>query len=119
MCIKIDLFSHSHDYNIPTMCLLQLVNAGEDVLLFYNDPASFETLVRLMRNYVPQSGDVSSALDYHIELVRLLAYCTEGKNVFTEIHCHALLPLDDIVKVVTHPDCIPEVCCLCHTYAVF
>jgi len=101
------------------MCLLQLVNAGEDVLLFYNDPASFETLVRLMRNYVPQSGDVSSALDYHIELVRLLAYCTEGKNVFTEIHCHALLPLDDIVKVVTHPDCIPEVCCLCHTYAVF
>ncbi|KAK2174947.1 hypothetical protein NP493_759g01031 [Ridgeia piscesae] len=87
----------------------ELVNAGEDVLLFYNDPASFETLVRLMRNYVPQSGDVSSALDYHIELVRLLAYCTEGKNVFTEIHCHALLPLDDIVKVVTHPDCIPEV----------
>ncbi|KAI0241211.1 Inositol 1,4,5-trisphosphate receptor type 1 [Lamellibrachia satsuma] len=84
----------------------ELVNAGEDVLLFYNDTASFDTLVQLMRNYVPE---VSSPLDYHIELVRLLAYCTEGKNVFTEIHCHALLPLDDIVRVVTHPDCITEV----------
>ena len=34
-----------------------------------------------------------SALRYHIELVKLLAYCTMGKNVFTEIKCHSLLPL--------------------------
>jgi len=32
-----------------------------------------------------------------------------GKNVNTEIKCHSLLPLDDIVAVVSHPDCIPEV----------
>lgn len=38
----------------------------------------------------------------------LLAVCTEGKNVYTEIKCHSLLPLDDIVQVVTHPDCTPE-----------
>lgn len=32
-----------------------------------------------------------------------------GKNVFTEIKCHSLLPLDDIVKMVVHRDTIPEV----------
>lgn len=32
-----------------------------------------------------------------------------GKNVNTEIKCHSLLPLDDIVAIVSHPDCIPEV----------
>lgn len=46
---------------------------------------------------------------YHVELVKLLACCTMGKNVNTEIKCHSLLPLDDIVAVVSHPDCIPEV----------
>ncbi len=39
----------------------------------------------------------------------LLACCTEGKNVYTEIKCHSLLPLDDIVRVTSHPDCLPEV----------
>ena len=34
--------------------------------------------------------------------VRLLACCTMGKNVYTEIKCHSLLPLDDIVTMVCH-----------------
>lgn len=46
---------------------------------------------------------------YHIELVNLLAELTEGKNVYTEIKCHSLITLDDIVSVVTHPECIIEV----------
>ena len=46
---------------------------------------------------------------YHIELVNLLACCTMGKNVYTEIKCHSLLPLDDIVNMVCHADTIPEV----------
>jgi len=38
-----------------------------------------------------------------------------GKNVYTEIKCHSLLPLDDIVAMVSHQDCIPEVhCCTCY-----
>lgn len=53
--------------------------------------------------------DESGPLVYHITLVELLAACTEGKNVYTEIKCNSLLPLDDIVRVVTHDDCIPEV----------
>lgn len=51
---------------------------------------------------------------YHISLVELLAACAEGKNVYTEIKCTSLLPLEDVVRVVTHEDCITEVCvCVC------
>ncbi|XP_066519930.1 inositol 1,4,5-trisphosphate-gated calcium channel ITPR1 isoform X4 [Hoplias malabaricus] len=88
--------------------MAELVTAGEDVLVFYNDRASFQTLVQMMR-LERERIDENSALRYHIHLVELLALCTEGKNVYTEIKCNSLLPLDDIVRVVTHEDCIPEV----------
>ncbi|XP_012587548.1 PREDICTED: inositol 1,4,5-trisphosphate receptor type 1 [Condylura cristata] len=85
----------------------KLVNSGEDVLVFYNDRASFQTLVQMMRSE-RERADEDGPLVYHIHLVELLAVCTEGKNVYTEIKCNSLLPLDDIVRVVTHEDCIPE-----------
>ncbi|XP_017160266.1 inositol 1,4,5-trisphosphate receptor type 1-like isoform X2 [Poecilia reticulata] len=88
--------------------MAELVNAGEDVLVFYNDRASFQTLVGMMRSERDRM-DENSPLRYHIHLVELLAVCTEGKNVYTEIKCNSLLPLDDIVRVVTHDDCIPEI----------
>ncbi|MEQ2210964.1 Inositol 1,4,5-trisphosphate receptor type 1, partial [Xenoophorus captivus] len=88
--------------------MAELVNAGEDVLVFYNDRASFQTLVQMMRSERDRM-DENSPLRYHIHLVELLAVCTEGKNVYTEIKCNSLLPLDDIVRVVTHEDCIPEI----------
>uniref|UniRef100_A0A8C5WW41 Inositol 1,4,5-trisphosphate receptor n=1 Tax=Laticauda laticaudata TaxID=8630 RepID=A0A8C5WW41_LATLA len=90
------------------MVMTELINGGEDVLVFYNDRASFPTLLHMMcseRDRVDESGP----LVYHITLVELLAACTEGKNVYTEIKCNSLLPLDDIVRVVTHDDCIPEI----------
>lgn len=87
---------------------LQLVNVGEEVLVFYSDPQSFNSLVDMMQGE-RERLDESGPLLYHINLVELLACCTEGKNVYTEIKCHSLLPLDDIVRVVTHPDCISEV----------
>lgn len=86
----------------------KLVNVGEEVLLFYNDRASFATLVKYMESERARL-DQSGPLNYHIHLVKLLASCTEGKNVYTEIKCHSLLPLDDIVRVVSHPSCVPEV----------
>lgn len=86
----------------------QLINGGEDVLVFYNDRASFPILLHMMCSERDR-GDESGPLAYHITLVELLAACTEGKNVYTEIKCNSLLPLDDIVRVVTHDDCIPEV----------
>lgn len=86
----------------------QLVNVGEEVLVFYSDPQSFNSLVDMMQGE-RERLDEAGPLLYHINLVELLACCTEGKNVYTEIKCHSLLPLDDIVRVVTHPDCISEV----------
>ncbi|XP_020277879.1 inositol 1,4,5-trisphosphate receptor isoform X1 [Pseudomyrmex gracilis] len=90
------------------MVMQELVQAGEDVLIFYNDRSSFNHFVEMMRSERHRM-DESSPLQYHVELVKLLACCTMGKNVNTEIKCHSLLPLDDIVAVVSHPDCIPEV----------
>lgn len=90
------------------MLSLQLINGGEDVLIFYNDRASFPSLLHMMCSE-RERGDDSGPLAYHVTLVELLAACTEGKNVYTEIKCNSLLPLDDIVRVVTHDDCIPEV----------
>ncbi|CAH2278455.1 inositol 1,4,5-trisphosphate receptor type 2 isoform X1 [Pelobates cultripes] len=88
--------------------MTELINGGEDVLIFYNDRASFPILLQMMCSE-RDCADEGGALAYHITLVELLAACTEGKNVYTEIKCNSLLPLDDIVRVVTHDDCIPEV----------
>ncbi|XP_073839343.1 inositol 1,4,5,-trisphosphate receptor isoform X2 [Musca autumnalis] len=90
------------------MVMQELINAGEEVLVFYNDKSSFNQLVHMMQTQkTPLSDD--SPLKYHVELVKLLACCTMGKNLYTEIKCNNLLSLDDIVAVICHPACIPEV----------
>nr|Q8WSR4.1 RecName: Full=Inositol 1,4,5-trisphosphate receptor; Short=ApIP3R [Patiria pectinifera]BAB84088.1 inositol 1,4,5-trisphosphate receptor [Patiria pectinifera] len=91
------------------MVMAELVNAGEDVLLFYNDKASFQMFINMMRTE-RERMDASSPSQYRHQPWTLLGLaCTEGKNVYTEIKCHSLLPLDDIVRVATHEDCLPEV----------
>ncbi|XP_028159204.1 inositol 1,4,5-trisphosphate receptor, partial [Ostrinia furnacalis] len=90
------------------LVMQEMVNAGEDVLVFYNDKASFNNFIQMMRQY-KLTNEMPEALTYHIQLVKLLTCCTMGKNVYTEIKCHSLLPLDDIVAMITHPQCIPEV----------
>lgn len=87
---------------------VQLVNGGEDVLVFYNDRSSFPVLLQMMGSERDRT-DEDGALAYHNTLVELLAACTEGKNVYTELKCNSLLPLDDIVRVVTDIHCVPEV----------
>lgn len=87
----------------------QLTNAGDDVVVFYNDKASLAHLLDMMKAARDGVED-HSPLMYHISLVDLLAACAEGKNVYTEIKCTSLLPLEDVVSVVTHEDCITEVC---------
>ncbi|XP_040008243.1 inositol 1,4,5-trisphosphate receptor type 3 isoform X4 [Xiphias gladius] len=90
------------------MIMTELTNAGEDVVVFYNDKASFNVMLELMAESREGVGE-NSPLRYHISLVELLAACAEGKNVYTEIKCTSLLPLEDVVRVVTHEDCITEV----------
>ncbi|XP_036388451.1 inositol 1,4,5-trisphosphate receptor type 3 isoform X2 [Megalops cyprinoides] len=90
------------------MIMTELTNAGEDVVVFYNDKSSFATMLELMAES-REGVQEKSPLRYHISLVELLAACAEGKNVYTEIKCTSLLPLEDVVRVVTHEDCITEV----------
>ncbi|KAM6930006.1 inositol 1,4,5-trisphosphate-gated calcium channel ITPR3 [Lycodopsis pacificus] len=90
------------------MIMTELTNAGEDVVVFYNDKTSFNLMLELMADSREGVAE-SSPLRYHISLVELLAACAEGKNVYTEIKCTSLLPLEDVVRVVTHEDCITEV----------
>ncbi|KAJ8386368.1 hypothetical protein AAFF_G00170730 [Aldrovandia affinis] len=90
------------------MIMTELTNAGEDVVVFYNDKTSFAKMLELMAES-REGVQEQSPLRYHISLVELLAACAEGKNVYTEIKCTSLLPLEDVVRVVTHEDCITEV----------
>ncbi|XP_036879707.2 inositol 1,4,5-trisphosphate-gated calcium channel ITPR3 isoform X2 [Manis javanica] len=90
------------------MIMTELTNAGDDVVVFYNDKASLANLLDMMKTARDGVED-HSPLMYHISLVDLLAACAEGKNVYTEIKCTSLLPLEDVVSVVTHEDCITEV----------
>ncbi|XP_042540303.1 inositol 1,4,5-trisphosphate receptor type 3 isoform X1 [Dipodomys spectabilis] len=90
------------------MIMTELTNAGEDVVVFYNDKTSLAHLLDMMKA-AHDGVEEHSPLMYHISLVDLLAACAEGKNVYTEIKCTSLLPLEDVVTVVTHEDCITEV----------
>ncbi|MEE6493007.1 hypothetical protein FKM82_016698 [Ascaphus truei] len=90
------------------MIMTELTNAGDDVVVFYNDKASFASMLEMMAA-AREGVEENSPLMYHISLVDLLAACAEGKNVYTEIKCTSLLPLEDVVRMVTHEDCITEV----------
>ncbi|KAM3839836.1 inositol 1,4,5-trisphosphate-gated calcium channel ITPR3 isoform 2-T2 [Vipera latastei] len=90
------------------MIMTEITNAGDDVVVFYNDKTSLANMLEMMT--AARDGiEENSPLMYHISLVDLLAACAEGKNVYTEIKCTSLLPLEDVVRVVTHEDCITEV----------
>jgi inositol 1,4,5-triphosphate receptor type 1 len=59
------------------LVMQELVNAGEEVLIFYNDKASFNHFLEMMRSERNRMDD-TSPLCYHIELVCGL-YCTLQK----------------------------------------
>lgn len=83
------------------------MSVAEGVYVFFGKP-NVNSLIELMKSQ-DQRQNPNSLLNYHIELVRLLAMCTEGKNAGTELKCHQLITLDDLVEIVTHPDCVTEV----------
>lgn len=82
------------------------------MVVFYNDKTSLANMLEMM-TAARDGVEENSPLMYHISLVDLLAACAEGKNVYTEIKCTSLLPLEDVVRVVTHEDCITEVIAGC------
>ncbi|CAF0857142.1 unnamed protein product [Adineta ricciae] len=92
--------------NCQDVVMSELVSSDE-VLMFYEKGNLADLVERMQSEH--ERTDPNSLLNYHIQLVHLLAMCTEGKNASTEIKCHSLIGLDDIVLIVTHPDSIPEV----------
>ncbi|RCN44779.1 RIH domain protein [Ancylostoma caninum] len=100
-----------HDKEIETSqdkVATEICTASDEVRALYVDNASFEQLDQMMQN-APPYLDNSHPLKYHIELVRLLAMCTRGKNGSTELKCASEIPMDHIVRVVTSPSCLIEV----------
>ena len=91
-----------------TMVELMASQTADDVLIFYNDGASFTRLMKEINNSIEEQK-MCGDLEYHCALVDLLSCCTEGKNYNTEIKCHGLLPLDDITQVMTSPMCLPQI----------
>ncbi|CAF4174789.1 unnamed protein product [Rotaria socialis] len=92
--------------NCQDIIMSELVTSDE-VLIFY-EKGNLTNLFERMKSDTERT-DPNSLLNYHIQLVHLLAMCTEGKNASTEIKCHSLIGLDDLVIIVTHQECIPEV----------
>ncbi|CAB3409789.1 unnamed protein product [Caenorhabditis bovis] len=86
----------------------EICGASDEVRLLYVDNASFEELEELMKN-APPYLDANNPLKYHIELVRLLAMCTKGKNGNTELKCASQIPMDHIVRVIVSEHCLVEV----------
>uniref|UniRef100_A0A0N5C5P1 Inositol 1,4,5-trisphosphate receptor n=1 Tax=Strongyloides papillosus TaxID=174720 RepID=A0A0N5C5P1_STREA len=85
----------------------EIQKATDDVKQVYVDAASFEQLKEMMKTHYNDSHELPSShsLTYHIELVRLMAYCTKGKNGNTELKCASILPMDQIVRVITYEYC--------------
>uniref|UniRef100_A0A914HGQ2 MIR domain-containing protein n=1 Tax=Globodera rostochiensis TaxID=31243 RepID=A0A914HGQ2_GLORO len=87
----------------------EIGKVSDDVRQLYVDSASFEQLIEMMRNCSLTDLDAAHPLRYHIELVKLMAMCTKGKNEATELKCASFLPMDHIVRVMTSRECIVEV----------
>uniref|UniRef100_A0AC35U5D8 Inositol 1,4,5-trisphosphate receptor n=1 Tax=Rhabditophanes sp. KR3021 TaxID=114890 RepID=A0AC35U5D8_9BILA len=89
----------------------ELIKSTEEVKSFYTNAAEFYTLKELMKKDYNVCNDLpdNNALNYHIELVRLMALCTKGKNGNTELKCASFLPMDQIVKVITSEVCSVKV----------
>ncbi|VDO52894.1 unnamed protein product, partial [Onchocerca flexuosa] len=87
----------------------QICSSSDDVRVFYADSASFEQLKQLMQNTGPEELNADHPLRYHIDLVRLLALCTRGRNSTTELKCASQLSMDHIVRVLTSPYCLIQV----------
>ncbi|VDD89339.1 unnamed protein product [Enterobius vermicularis] len=88
---------------------LEICSSSDEVRVFYSDSASFEQLVQMMQTTPPEQLNADHPLRYHIELVRLLAMCTRGKNGTTELKCASQIPMDHIVRVMTSPKCLIQV----------
>ncbi|VDK72063.1 unnamed protein product [Litomosoides sigmodontis] len=87
----------------------EICSSSDDVRMYYADSASFEQLKQLMQNTGSEELNTDHPLRYHIDLIRLLAFCTCGRNSITELKCASQLSMDHIMRVLTSPYCLIQV----------
>ena len=80
-----------------------------DVLVFYNDTRSIQHLVNLIEENNGSEGPITNALDYHLQLIRLLLVCTAGKNAVTQIKCQSLISIESIITILSLETALVEV----------
>lgn len=98
------------------MILKHIESTSDEVFHLYDDDESLPKLVSLMISTYSDETDADATtvannkleLQYHIELMRLLANVTEGKNLETEMRCQSNISLKHVRNVITHPDSPPE-----------
>ncbi|KAI3385554.1 hypothetical protein SNEBB_008534 [Seison nebaliae] len=91
--------------------VLELLSSGGGMFHIFNSRNRSESVIRLInetttcaktemeKREIVKAKDI---LDFHLQLVLLLAYCAEGRNAQTEIRCHGLMPLDDVITILCY-----------------
>ena len=88
---------------------------NSDIMNFTSDKTHIDDLIHLMEKsqsttlHDESNNEINNQINFQINLIQLLSNCTAGKNTFTEIKCHSILPLEDIEKVVLNKNCMIEV----------
>lgn len=83
-----------------------LAMADHNVLQLYNDDVSFQSLIKIMHSSEPAD---EGELAFHVNMIHLLAECSEGRNAFAQIKCQGMLTLEDVVRTIIHPSTVVEV----------
>ncbi|OQV23241.1 Inositol 1,4,5-trisphosphate receptor type 1 [Hypsibius exemplaris] len=94
---------------VQDLVVTELLNSSDsEVLLYIIDRNGVDALISQMVDVAALNGVPypDSLLLYHVEVIRLLSMCTGGKNNFTELKCHNLMSLEDIVSLIQHKQCL-------------
>ena len=72
--------------------------SSDDVLKLCNDEKSLQMLEECMYNR--SKDELTRAYRYHLNLIKLLALCVEGKNETAIIKCQSVVTIEDLAKVL-------------------
>ncbi|KAL7671241.1 hypothetical protein ACOME3_006142 [Neoechinorhynchus agilis] len=92
--------------NSQDLVMSELYNSLDSLVLY--DSQNLNDLFDRMIN-PEEIENENSILNYHVQLVHLLAACAYGRNQNTEIKCHSLIPLDVIADVVANENTLVQV----------
>ena len=71
--------------------------SSDDVLKLCNDEKSLQMLEESMYR---SDEDMLKGYKYHLNLIKLLALCVEGRNGNTILKCQSMITLEDLAKVL-------------------